>query len=576
MRAPGPRARLMMSAMPRLAFLALTAALVAAAVTPSRADQKAFLGRWNLTGTGPDSSAVYWLEVKEEGGQLSGMFLNRGGSPVKLASIEVKGDELVFTTAAPEGRTGQTFRATRKGSGLEGSTTAGDKTIAFTGVHPPAWKAANANATHTYGKPVDAGRRQVARHWGVQVPSRPSGWSVVDGAMTNEKGANNLVSKQTFKDFKIQAEYKIEPGSNSGIYLRGRYELQVLDDFGKPPETHGHMAIYAWVAPSVNASKPATEWQVMEAVIVGNKVTVTFNGQKVHDNATIQAITGGALDANETQPGPIMLQGDHGKVWYRKVTVTPIVKAGTQAHASRGDRLVQSGDGVGDAGRRCRTVAADFRGPDGAARDAPGRMRTRTGGVGTERRGPCEIRVLVRAAGAVESLDRRHAADPERRSREDVRAAADSGCAARRADRGSHRSHPGREHVGIRRLLPPGRRARGGLCAAVRRSPRVDAIVAAPEGRRHRPGLCADHARPPRDAGRGRPRSVFLGHRGTRPISAGSPRLSRASTSSRRAAARPAAPGDRAAASGRCDPSRRSRRRWRTLRSPIDRTGSAA
>jgi hypothetical protein len=89
------------------------------------------------------------------------------------------------------------------------------------------------------------------------------------------------------------------------------------------------MAIYAWVAPRVNASKPSTEWQVMEAVIVGNKVSVTLNGQKVHDNATIQAITGGALDADEDQPGPIMLQGDHGKVWYRKVTVTPIVKAGT-------------------------------------------------------------------------------------------------------------------------------------------------------------------------------------------------------------------------------------------------------
>ncbi len=319
----------MMSIMRRLAFLAFSAALVAAAVTTAGADQKAFVGRWNLTGTGADSGAVYWLEVTEDAGQLSGMFLNRGGSPVKLALVKVEGDELVFTTAAPEGRTGQTFRAKRKGDGLEGSTTARDKTIAFTGVRPPAWKAANANGAHTYGKPVELNDGKTIDNWGLQIPGRAAGWTVVDGVMTNEKGANNLVSKQTFKDFKINAEYKIEPGSNSGIYLRGRYELQVLDDFGKAPETHGHMAIYAWVAPSVNASKPATEWQVMEAVIVGNKVTVTLNGQKIHDNATIQAITGGALDANETQPGPIMLQGDHGKVFYRKVTITPIVKAGT-------------------------------------------------------------------------------------------------------------------------------------------------------------------------------------------------------------------------------------------------------
>lgn len=319
----------MITAMQRLA-IALTTALAVAAVVTMGADNKAFLGRWNLTGTGADSNAVFWLEVKEEAGQLSGMFLNRGGSPVKLPAIEVKGDELVFTTSAPEGKTGQTFRAKRKGDGLDGSTTTTDgKTIAFAGARPPVWPAANANGAHTFGKPVELFDGKTLDTWTLQIPNRPSGWSIVDGAMTNEKGANNLVSKQTFKDFRIQAEYKIEPGSNSGIYLRGRYELQVLDDYGKAPESHGHMAIYAWVAPLVNATRPAGEWQTMEAVLVANKVTVTLNGQKVHDNATIQAITGGALDANETQPGPIMLQGDHGKVWYRKVTVTPITKAGT-------------------------------------------------------------------------------------------------------------------------------------------------------------------------------------------------------------------------------------------------------
>jgi hypothetical protein len=87
------------------------------------------------------------------------------------------------------------------------------------------------------------------------------------------------------------------------------------------------MAVYAWVAPKVNASKAPGEWQSVKATIVGNRVTVVLNGQTVHDNTEIQAITGGALDANETEPGPIMLQGDHGKVWFRKIVVTPI--AGT-------------------------------------------------------------------------------------------------------------------------------------------------------------------------------------------------------------------------------------------------------
>jgi hypothetical protein len=183
----------------------------------------------------------------------------------------------------------------------------------------------NANAKHTYGKPVALFDGTSLDAWDVQHKTRPMKWSVEDGAMTNETpGANNLVSKEKFKDFRIAAEYKLDKGSNSGIYLRGRYELQVLDDFGKPIEEHAHMSIYGWTAPAVNASKPAGEWQTMEAIVVGNKVTVTLNGQKVHDNATLEAITGGALDANETEPGPIMLQGDHGKVWYRKVTVTPL------------------------------------------------------------------------------------------------------------------------------------------------------------------------------------------------------------------------------------------------------------
>ena len=136
------------------------------------------------------------------------MFLNRGGSPVKLASVEVKDDELVFTTVAPEGRPGQTFRAKRKGDRLEGSTTAGEQTIAFTGVRPPSWPAANANAAHTYGKPVELFDGKSMDTWNVQVANRAHGLVGRRRRDDQREGANNLVSKQTFKDFKIHAEYK--------------------------------------------------------------------------------------------------------------------------------------------------------------------------------------------------------------------------------------------------------------------------------------------------------------------------------------------------------------------------------
>jgi hypothetical protein len=242
--------------------------------------------------------------------------------------VAVAGDQLTFTTAAAGTNPGQTHTATIKDGKLVGSVTLGTRTIPWVGARPPTWAAANANGTHTFGTPVVLVDGTSLEGWKGQRANQPLNWVAEAGAITNGEKANNLVSTQTFKDFRIQAEYKVAEKSNSGIYLRGRYELQVLDDFGKDPEEHQHMAIYAWTKPAVNASKPAGEWQTMEATIVGNKVTVVLNGKTVHDNATIQAITGGALDANENQAGPIMLQGDHGKVWFRKVVVTPITKAG--------------------------------------------------------------------------------------------------------------------------------------------------------------------------------------------------------------------------------------------------------
>jgi hypothetical protein len=310
----------------------LAASLVVTAsirVHPWAADGNPFLGRWNLSGTGDASDRIYWLEVKEDGGKLSGMFLNRGGSPARLPTIRIENGELIFQPAGRPDRPAPAFRARVEGDRLVGTTTGGDRPVQWIGVRPPKWPAANANGRHEFAAPIELFDGKSLDGWEGQRKGQPLGWSVVDGVMTNEEKANNLVSKERFKDFRIRAEYKLAPTSNSGIYLRGRYELQVLDDHGKPPEEHGHMAIYAWTRPAVNASLPPDEWQTMEATIVANRVTVTLNGKTVHDNAEIQAITGGALDARETDPGPIMLQGDHGKVWFRKVTVTPIRNVGT-------------------------------------------------------------------------------------------------------------------------------------------------------------------------------------------------------------------------------------------------------
>jgi hypothetical protein len=302
---------------------ASVAVLAILSITSAGAQNNPYLGRWNITPAG-DDAGVYWLEVKEDAGQLTGMFLNRGGSPVKLPSIKIENGELVWQTAAPARGTAPEFRAKAQGDKLTGTVKMASRSVAFVGTRPPKWGPADANATHKLGTPVELFNGKSMDNWDVQQKGKPMGWSVVDGAMTNTPPANNLISKQKFQDYKIHAEYKVDKNSNSGIYMRGRYELQVLDDYGKPPDIHSHMAVYAWHAPLVNASKPVGEWQTMDATVVGNKVSVVLNGKKVQDNATFEAVTGGALDANETEPGPIMIQGDHEKITYRKVTITPI------------------------------------------------------------------------------------------------------------------------------------------------------------------------------------------------------------------------------------------------------------
>ena len=312
----------------------LTATLLMLSVQAG-SDVAPFLGKWNMTGTGDNAGVVYWLEVKQDAGRLSGRFLNRASSPYDLANIKIENGELSFWGNPREGQQpSPVWRARVVDGRLVGTTTmlrrGGEQppaVIDWIGVRPPDWPPADANAAHTYGAPVSLFDGKTMDAWGVQHTQRPINWSVENGAMSSApKQGNNLVSKQHFQDFKVEAEYMIEEGSNGGIYLRGRYELQLLDDAGQPANAQAHMAIYGRTPPSTNASKPAGEWQRMEAVVVANRVTVTLNGQRVHDNAIIEGITGGALDANETAPGPLMLQGDHGRVSFRKVIVTPIVK----------------------------------------------------------------------------------------------------------------------------------------------------------------------------------------------------------------------------------------------------------
>lgn len=286
-----------------------------------------FIGKWDITATTAKGSYPYWLEVTEDNGRLAGSFLNRSGSVTRLPEIAIDGQELVFSIGADPSRPGvvkPVHRARIDKGTLVGELTTATEKIPWVGVHPAKWGAYDANAAHKYGTPIMLFNGRDLAGWEFQYADKAGGWSVTDGVLANHTPGNNIISTQKFDAFKLVVEYKLEAKSNSGIYLRGRYELQVLDDAGAEPVPTGHMGIYSRVKPSVNASKPAGEWQTADITLVGNRVTVLLNGQKVHDNVAIDGITGGALDSREGTPGPIMIQGDHSKIWIRKIILTPI------------------------------------------------------------------------------------------------------------------------------------------------------------------------------------------------------------------------------------------------------------
>ena len=133
------------------------------------------------------------------------------------------------------------------------------------------------------------------------------------------------MSDEKFMDFKLHIEFRYPEGSNSGVYLRGRYEVQVTDSKGKEPSDIEFSGVYGFLTPNEMAAKSAGEWQSYDITLIGRRVTVTANGVTVINDQNIPGITGGALNSKEGEPGPFMIQGDHGPIEYRNIVVTPRV-----------------------------------------------------------------------------------------------------------------------------------------------------------------------------------------------------------------------------------------------------------
>jgi len=292
-----------------------------------------FNGRWDITVPQESRARAWWLEVTGAGTPLiQGKFVGfPGGDMNDIPHLAIQDGELTFSFDYKDFRSGKPMhrdynaRVTPDGK-LEGlMRSSGGEELKFIGVHAPVI-AEKDDGSWRDGTPVHLFNHKDLSGWKALIPDLPLGWSVKDGAMSNVAGANNLVSDAAFWNFKLHVEFRVGEHSNSGIGLRGRYEIQILEDYGKPPNKHSNAALYSRAAPAVNASKPAGEWQAYDIRLVGRTVTVVLNDQKVIDKQEIEGLTAIAGNADEGKPGPLILQGDHGAVEFRNIVLTPLVR----------------------------------------------------------------------------------------------------------------------------------------------------------------------------------------------------------------------------------------------------------
>ena len=305
------------------AALMFTAAGYSGTLAQSRAASDALLGRWDLVVQRGTQSSPSWLEVERSGSAtLVGQFVGSGGSARPIAKIEFT--EGTFRFAIPPQWESNprdiTFEGRLEGDRITGSMTMGDgQKMTWSGTRAPSLRRAG---PPTWGEPITLFNGQSLDGW-QPVGRRDSQWRAAGGILQNANSGANLVSLQKFDDFKLRLEFRVPKEANSGVYLRGRYELQIDDAAGLEPSSHHLGGLYGFIAPSENAARAAGEWQSMEVTLVGRMLTYVLNGTTVICNREIPGITGGAIDSAEGDPGPLLLQGDHGPVDYRNIVITP-------------------------------------------------------------------------------------------------------------------------------------------------------------------------------------------------------------------------------------------------------------
>lgn len=321
----------------------LLALLIVSASAWSSSIPKSLIGDWSLD-LATDEPA--WLKVElVDGEPVVHMRVHvQSAGPHKI--IEAKDGRLTFPMKIKrEGEDGPKVTTNIVNVGMKRGKLDGVITndgleapygrIAFTGKRfPPMPKRPDLSKVR-FGHPIPLFNGKDLTGWRLYDPQKKNGWRVVDGLLSNETpktdfgstgSYGNLQTEAVFDDFWLHIEFKIEANRNSGVYLRGMYEAQVVDRDSRMQGLQGVGSIFGRIAPSENAGRTPGEWQSYDITLVDRHVTVVLNGVTVIDNQPVEGPTGGAVHTDPTEPGPIHLQGDHTSVKYRNIYLAPVVR----------------------------------------------------------------------------------------------------------------------------------------------------------------------------------------------------------------------------------------------------------
>lgn len=285
-------------------------------------DSPSLIGRWDMTLYMDGNEYPSWLEVQLSGTRtLVGQYVGTGGSARPISKINFTDGKMSFSIPPQWEKEDNniSFEGIFDGDSLKGTMVSADgKDHTWSAVRAPSLKR---SAEPVWQKSITIFNGKDLSGW--HASGKTNQWIVKDGVLTSPHSGSNLLTDATFNDFKLHIEFRYPKGSNSGVYLRGRYEVQIEDVHGDEPYKDVFSAVYGFLPPTEITAKPAGEWQSYDITLVGRMVTVVSNGKTVICNREIPGITGGAINSHEGEPGPLLIQGDHGPIEYRNIIITP-------------------------------------------------------------------------------------------------------------------------------------------------------------------------------------------------------------------------------------------------------------